>query len=85
MWHEGHWAFFAVREDFIGNLVDEEVKTWDIVLDHKTKLRESLRLTYDQTLHLVLPKNLDAQRICYSIIVLERTASCRHDTQIFRS
>jgi hypothetical protein len=46
-------------------------------------IHEDSYYTYNQALHFVLPVNLDAKRLCYSVIVLEGTAASRHDTQVF--
>lgn len=39
-------------------------------------------LTYNETLHLVLPQHVHAQRISNHVVELVSTPACRHDTQL---
>jgi hypothetical protein len=32
MWHECHGLFFAVGEDFVGDLVDEEIEAYEFTV-----------------------------------------------------
>jgi len=82
VWHEGHGAVFAVCEDFVWYLVDEEIEAYKaskLARRSPTRTQRPVR-TYNQALHLVFPYDFYIQRLLYLVVVLERTTSSRHDT-----
>jgi hypothetical protein len=60
MRYEGHGLFFAVREDFVGYLVDEEIEAYENRSASHTTLACIEGHTYDQTFHLILTIDLYA-------------------------
>jgi len=86
MGHEGHGLFFAVGEDLIGYLVDEEVEACKAIVSVccGCMIRVSLACcTFNQTLHLILPPDLDAEHLGDPVVVLESTAPRRQNAQLF--
>jgi hypothetical protein len=82
MRYEGHGLFFAVREDLIRYLVDEEIKAYDNGSAYHTSLGCNKKHTYNQAFHFILAIDLYAQRFCYPVVVLERTTTGRHDAEL---
>jgi hypothetical protein len=55
MRHKGHGLLLAIGEDFVGNLVDEEVEAcrYPLLAPRAYVPNERSNHTYDQALHLV--------------------------------
>lgn len=74
----------AVGEHFVGNFGDEKVQAWwgEWLGASQHPIPVSRGPTDDQAFHLLLPQNVDVQRLLELIVELERTASSCNNAQL---
>lgn len=80
-----HWfgIGITVREDLVGDLCDKEVQAY-CARSQSASIWASGRpkLTNDETLHLLLPQDVDVQRLLQLVVEFERSSTSSHDTQL---
>ena len=75
-----HGVGFAIREDLMWYLCDEEVETCGL-LERPIKL-SYMPITHDQALHLFLPQNINAEHFAHLVIEFVCTSASGHHAQV---